>query len=144
MIGSQVLQMTFALTLAALVFSKHVEVWHIFVLSFLTGTAQAWSPQKNVEIIVGSAPGGSNDKTARTVERMIVNHKLLDQSVTVVNKPGGGSSIAFTYVSQRAGDPLTFVATAMLLARRAPSASTSHTKSGSAAYPARRSRKGAK
>jgi putative tricarboxylic transport membrane protein len=29
---------------------------------------QTWSPQKNVEIVVTSAPGGSNDKTARTVD----------------------------------------------------------------------------
>jgi len=27
--------------------------------------AQAWTPQRNVEIVVGSAPGGSNDRTAR-------------------------------------------------------------------------------
>jgi putative tricarboxylic transport membrane protein len=51
---------------------------------------QTWSPQKNVEIVVGSAPGGSNDKTARTVERIMVMNKLVPTSVTVVNKPGGG------------------------------------------------------
>lgn len=67
--------------------------------------AQSWSPQKNVEIVVGSAPGGSNDKTARSVERALVDLKLVPTSVTVVNKPGGGSTIAFTYVQQRAGDP---------------------------------------
>jgi putative tricarboxylic transport membrane protein len=65
---------------------------------------QTWSPQKNVEIVVGSAPGGSNDKTARTVERIIVLNKLIPATVTVVNKPGGGSNIAFTYVQQHAGD----------------------------------------
>ena len=65
----------------------------------------AWSPQKNVEIVVGSAPGGSNDKTARTVERVFTQMKLVPTSVTVVNKPGGGSNIAFTYVQQHAGDP---------------------------------------
>ena len=27
--------------------------------------AQGWKPQRNVEIIHGSAPGGSNDKRAR-------------------------------------------------------------------------------
>jgi tripartite-type tricarboxylate transporter receptor subunit TctC len=27
--------------------------------------AQGWAPQKNLEIVAGSAPGGSNDKTAR-------------------------------------------------------------------------------
>ena len=67
--------------------------------------AQAWTPQKNVEIVVGSAPGGSNDKTARSVERMISLLKLVPGSVTVVNKPGGGSNIAFGYVQQHAGDP---------------------------------------
>lgn len=67
--------------------------------------AQAWSPQKNVEIVVGSAPGGSNDKTARTVERIIVQGKLVPTSVTVGNRPGGGSNIAFNYVHQHAGDP---------------------------------------
>ena len=67
--------------------------------------AQAWSPQKNVEIVVGSAPGGSNDKTARTVERIVVQGKLIPTSLSVNNKPGGGSNIAFTYVAQHAGDP---------------------------------------
>ena len=66
--------------------------------------AQGWSPQKNVEIVVTSAPGGSNDKTARTVERILAVHKLVGASLTVVNKPGGGSSIAFNYVNQHAGD----------------------------------------
>ena len=67
--------------------------------------AQTWSPQKNVEIVVGSAPGGSNDKTARTVERIVVANKLIPTSITVVNRPGGGSNIAFGYVQQHAGDP---------------------------------------
>ena len=67
--------------------------------------AQSWSPQKNVEVVVGSAPGGSNDKTARTVERILVQNKLVPVSLTVNNRPGGGSNIAFTYVAQHAGDP---------------------------------------
>jgi putative tricarboxylic transport membrane protein len=74
-----------------------------------TAGAQGWSPSRNVEIIVGSAPGGSNDKTARTVERALVDLKLVSSSVSVVNKPGGGSAIAFTYVTQRPGDPHTLL-----------------------------------
>lgn len=82
-----------------------------------TAGAQGWSPSRNVEIIVGSAPGGSNDKTARAVERALVEARLIPTSLSVVNKPGGGSSIAFTYVSQRAGDPHTLmVGTTALLA----------------------------
>lgn len=38
---SQVLQMTFAFVLVGLIVSGKVEVWHIFILSFLTGTAQS-------------------------------------------------------------------------------------------------------
>lgn len=72
-------------------------------------SAQGWTPQKNVEIVVGSAPGGSNDKTARAVERALIDNKLVNTSITVVNKAGGGSSIAFTYVSQRPGDPYTLL-----------------------------------
>jgi putative tricarboxylic transport membrane protein len=80
-------------------------------LAALAGTAygQAWSPQKNVEIIVGSAPGGSNDKTARQVERILTDNKLVNASISIVNKPGGGSNIAFAYVGQRAGDPHTLL-----------------------------------
>ena len=74
------------------------------VAASASALAQAWSPQRNVEIVVGSAPGGSNDKTARQVERILTEKKLVNATLTVVNKPGGGSSIAFTYVNQRAGD----------------------------------------
>ena len=64
----------------------------------------AWSPQRNVEIVVGSAPGGSNDKTGRQVERILNEKKLVSITMSVVNKPGGGSNIAFTYVNQHPGD----------------------------------------
>lgn len=68
------------------------------------GWTQSWSPQKNVEIVVGSAPGGSNDKTARQVEKILTGKQLVNSSLTVVNKPGGGSTIAFNYVNQHVGD----------------------------------------
>jgi putative tricarboxylic transport membrane protein len=74
------------------------------VAASASALAQAWSPQRNVEIVVGSAPGGSNDKTARQVERILTGNKLVNATLTVVNKPGGGGSIAFTYVNQRVGD----------------------------------------
>jgi len=69
------------------------------------GAAQGWSPQKNVEIVAASPPGGSNDKTARMLERVIGATKLVPTSITVMNKPGGNATIANTYVAQRPGDP---------------------------------------
>jgi len=43
MLASQYLQMTFAFVLAYLLWSHTVKVWHIFLLSFLTGSAQSFS-----------------------------------------------------------------------------------------------------
>ena len=67
--------------------------------------SQGWSPQKNVEIVASSVPGGSLDKTARTMERILSNSKLVHSTLAVMNKAGGGGTIATTYVSQRPGDP---------------------------------------
>lgn len=66
--------------------------------------AQGWAPQKNVEIVVGSAPGGSNDRTARFVEKVLREHKLVNTTLSVVNRPGGGTQVAFAYVNQHPGD----------------------------------------
>ena len=89
--------------------------------------AQGWSPQHNVEIVVGSAPGGSNDKTARTVEHILATAKLVPSSVTVVNRPGGGSTIAFNYVMQKAGDPhVLMVGTPSLLTNHITGLSKQH------------------
>lgn len=75
----------------------------------LLAAQPAWSPSRNVEIVVGSAPGGSNDKTARAVEKAIVEAKLIPASLSVVNRPGGGSTIAFAYVRQKKGDAHTLL-----------------------------------
>jgi len=71
----------------------------------LTAGAQGWSPQKNVEIVVGSAPGGINDRTARVVEKTLLDNKLFSGTLVIVNRPGGGGNISFNYVDQRRGDP---------------------------------------
>jgi putative tricarboxylic transport membrane protein len=73
-------------------------------VSAACGAQGAWSPQKNVEIVVGSAPGGSNDKTARQVEKILVEQKLLPVSLTVVNRTGAGGGIALNYLTQHPGD----------------------------------------
>ena len=67
--------------------------------------AQGWTPQKNVEIIANSVPGGTNDKTARTLEQLFVLNKLVPTSLTVVNKAGGGGTIGFAYLQQHPADP---------------------------------------
>jgi putative tricarboxylic transport membrane protein len=87
--------------------------------------AQGWAPQKNVEIVAASPPGGSNDKTARTIERALASTKGVPTTLTIVNKPGGGGTIAGTYVAQRPGDPhYLLVATSSIASNHIIGAST--------------------
>ncbi|HKR66332.1 MAG TPA: MFS transporter [Thermoanaerobaculia bacterium] len=51
MLYSQYLQMTFAFILAALLWSGNVKVWHIFLLSFLTGSAQSFSGPAYISLL---------------------------------------------------------------------------------------------
>ena len=67
--------------------------------------AQGWAPQKNVEIVVPVAPGGTNDKLARAIERTFVGGKVVNTSVSIVYKPGGGNQIGYAYMGQHPGDP---------------------------------------
>ena len=74
------------------------------VLGAASASAQSWAPSKPVEIVVPSAPGGSNDKTARTVERILQEKKLVPTAVVVVNKPGAGNMMTMNYVAQHNAD----------------------------------------
>ena len=84
------------------------ETRHVMLVSAVrcasAAHAQGWSPQRNVEIVVGFVPGGGMDRTARTLDRILVTNKLVTSGVSVVNKPGGSSNIAYTYTSQRPAD----------------------------------------
>lgn len=74
-------------------------------VSVACGAQGTWSPQRNVEIVVGSAPGGSNDKTARQVEKILIEQKLVPTSLTIVNRSGAGGGLALNYLAQHSGDP---------------------------------------
>lgn len=75
-----------------------------FLSCFTSGHAQTWEPSKNVEIVVYAAPGGSNDKTARAIEKAVGSKKLINTTMTVVNKTGGGGNIQLNYMTQHPGD----------------------------------------
>ena len=51
MMGSQIAQGTFALILAALIWTHHVRIWHVFLLSFLTGSAQSFSGPAYISLL---------------------------------------------------------------------------------------------
>lgn len=85
---------------------RTVFIGAVFICALIAAggvPAQGWQPNKAVEFVVGSAPGGGNDKTARTLQRIWQTNKWLENA-TVVNKVGGGGAIAYNYVAQHAAD----------------------------------------
>jgi len=66
--------------------------------------AQQWKPTRNVEFLSGSAPGSASDGVLRSVERLLQEKKLIEVTTTVVNKPGGGGSIAWSALNQLPAD----------------------------------------
>lgn len=69
------------------------------------GAAGAWKPEKAIEIVAPSAPGGTTDRTARVVTRILTQQKLVEVPVNVVNKPGGSGTLGLNYINQHPGDP---------------------------------------
>lgn len=70
----------------------------------LAAAQQTWKPEKVVEIIAPSGPGGGTDKMARLIQKIWQERQFLEVPVTVVNKPGGGGSVSLTYLKQHSGD----------------------------------------
>src|SRR5579872_5026454 len=64
-------------------------------------------PKAPVKMIVGLAPGGSNDIIARVVAQKL--SERLGQAFIVENKPGAGGTIAAEYVAHAAPDGLTLL-----------------------------------
>ena len=78
--------------------------------------AAPWKPERPVELIVPSAPGGSFDKTARLIEKFARDGGLVTVPITVVNRAGGGGNLALAYLQQRPkdGHSLMITSTALL------------------------------
>ncbi|HTO81608.1 MAG TPA: tripartite tricarboxylate transporter substrate binding protein [Methylomirabilota bacterium] len=66
--------------------------------------ADAWQPRRAVEIVVPSAPGGGLDLAGRTLQGVVEQDKLSGKPLTVLNRPGGGGTVAIAYINTHAGD----------------------------------------
>lgn len=73
----------------------------------LTAAAQSDYPSRPITIVVGSAPGGSNDVFARAIAKRLQD--AWGQSVVVDNKPSGGGVLANSTVARAAADGYTLV-----------------------------------
>jgi putative tricarboxylic transport membrane protein len=66
--------------------------------------ATQWKPEKRIEMVVPSAPGGGNDRLLRIVQKTMQDRKLADVPMTIVNKPGAGQVVGVAYINQQPPD----------------------------------------
>lgn len=80
----------------------------VFAVALLIASgaqAQAWKPDRAVEIVVATAPGNSPDRMARMIQKITQDKKLTDASLSVSNRPGGSNTVAWNYITQKSSDP---------------------------------------
>lgn len=67
--------------------------------------AQDWEPERPIEFVIQTSPGGGSDIYTRIWTGVIDEQNLSPVPVTPVNMPGGAGAVALTYLYQQAGDP---------------------------------------
>lgn len=63
--------------------------------------AQGWKPSRPVAFISPSSPAGSLDLTARLMQKVWDDARTIGVPVVVINKPGAGNGIAWSYLNDR-------------------------------------------
>src|SRR5262245_53579609 len=71
----------------------------------ITMSAMAFTPQKPVELVVHTGPGGGNDVLGRAIAAMAEKENLLPVRLVVVNKPGGNGAVAANYLVDKKANP---------------------------------------
>ena len=63
-----------------------------------------WKPERAIEIVAGTPPGGGLDRSARALANAIVSNGLVDVPVEIVNVSGEGGRKAWRHIEHYAGD----------------------------------------
>ncbi|WP_106125608.1 Bug family tripartite tricarboxylate transporter substrate binding protein [Pseudosporangium ferrugineum] len=70
------------------------------------GRSAAGYPSKTLQLMVPAAPGGGWDLTARTMQKVLTDDKLVGESVEVYNVTGAAGTIGLSQlVAKNSGDP---------------------------------------
>ena len=68
----------------------------------MTNTYSSWEPEREIDILAGTPPGGGLDRTARALAAALLSNGV---ACKVVNVPGDGARRVWASVDARAGDP---------------------------------------
>lgn len=70
--------------------------------AFAQGATEAQSyPSHAIEFVINGGAGGGSDVLARTLGDIIQANNLISQPLSMINKPGGGGAVCFSYVNSR-------------------------------------------
>ena len=64
-----------------------------------------WRPERGVEFVAGTPPGGGLDRSARALMTVLQSQRLLDVPIKVTNVAGDGGRKAWVYLDRFKGDP---------------------------------------
>lgn len=81
-----------------------ITVATITALSLGLAWSQEFKPSKQIETVVHTGPGGGSDLLARAIAELLQKEKLVSQRLQVVNKSGGGSAVAMSYLAEKKGE----------------------------------------
>jgi len=68
----------------------------------MSNARSAWHPQREIEIVAGTPPGGGLDRSARALMKVIESQQLLDVPVKVTNVAGDVVEVRTRGVSAKA------------------------------------------
>jgi putative tricarboxylic transport membrane protein len=65
------------------------------------GESDAPYPDNSIEFVVPASAGGGSDTLARLLVEIMQKNDLVDETVVVVNKPGGASAVGHAYIASQ-------------------------------------------
>lgn len=91
-------------------------------------TAQTWTPANAVEIGVNCAPGCGPDRSARTLQKIWQETKIVAAPVNVGNRTGGGGALLYSYMNQKTDGHTIAIASGSLVTNNIVGLGPSHTE----------------
>ena len=82
-----------------------VAIIFFLAIASLASLANAEYPEKTIEFVIHSAPGGGMDTFTRTAAHILEKTGIVNQKIQVTNRRGGGATVAINYVVDKKGDP---------------------------------------
>ncbi len=77
----------------------------VFALLACAAAQARWEPTAPVELVVPAGTGGGADQMARFIQKLVSDHHLMKQPLTVVNKSGDSGAEGLLDMKAAAGNP---------------------------------------